>query len=118
MRIDIRQLFDKAIQTTAENEDYDYMITVEDSHNDTHWFQIAWDVVNAHYPFTEAPNQVFAQRGLVLPDGMNVGAWAAMMYLTLEHDAVNVDAIAAFVNAYLENVFGMDADAENWQANE
>ena len=118
MTINIKQLFDKAIQATVENADYDYVITVEDSRDDTRWLQITWDTVNVYYPFTETPDQVLSQLGLELPDGMGVSDWAAMKNLTLWHSATNLEIMAAFVRAYLIKAFGMSTNGEGWQIKE
>jgi hypothetical protein len=115
MSILIKELLEKAIFEATAHQDDAYFITIQNSAEKQNWLQITGDSINTYYPFPENPEVKIPELGLPVYDGFKVSLWEAELFLTVSHAAKDLDAIVAFIEAYLVTVLGYDAANPAWE---
>jgi hypothetical protein len=103
----IRQALDLAI-AEAESGQADFIVLLQDPVDPRAWLQVSWDSLNFPYPLPDHPTTALRDNGLKLPAFVTLSAWEALRYATFEHGAEPLDEIAAFANAFLSKIAGVD----------
>ncbi|MEN9360512.1 MAG: hypothetical protein RL095_2047 [Verrucomicrobiota bacterium] len=108
----IESAFISAIDAAVDGHD-DFCITLESNSNPDIWIQIAWDTINASYPFSEPPLKILANHSIHLPNNLNVGEWKSGQFVTFEHGAEPLPELVNFVDLFARKLLGVqspDAD--------
>ena len=108
MTAHIEQHLERVIAAAADGNPQ-LCIVLESISKPAMWMQIAWDMLNASYPFADEPRAKLQALGIDEYPYLEVTSWEPHKYATLAHGADPVPAIAAFVVAYFEKMLGVSA---------
>jgi len=73
------------------------------------WVQVTFDQVNIAYPSERKPTDELAIHKQVPTHAIELADWEPNMYATFSHSG-DVNAVAAFIDAYLEHIFMKGTD--------
>jgi hypothetical protein len=118
MKINAANLLKKAIDRTVDDDDRDYIITLEHKKDKTKWIQLSWEMVNLAYPFDKNPKTKLKSLQLNIFANGTIKSWEANQYMTLSHSADDIETIANFIDGYVEKVFECPFDDRNFNIEE
>jgi hypothetical protein len=99
----LREAIDEAAAGNA-----DFFVTLEAAGDESRWVQLTWDRINFAYPLKVSPLKALGERGVALPDFIELSEWEGGQFATFEHGAEPVDGLVSFVESYLARVLSVE----------